>query len=104
MSAPLRRSDTTLVQRLLCPSNNTLIYGKNCASELQTMVDLHLFAESTILSTGSEREKKINAIFSGDTNNWILGLMTSSKAWLAKIEESCFTSIVYLQEYAQLEI
>ena len=81
ITAPLHRSGTTLVQRLLCSSNDTLIYRKTSASELQTMVDLYLFKQTNILSAGINRERKLEKVLMGNANNWIPDLMPPFKKY-----------------------
>ena len=98
ITAPLHRSGTTLVQGLLCSSNTSLIYGETSASELQTMIDLYPFKLSNIRFAGINRERKLEEVLMGNTNNWLPDLMPSFKKWLSKIEKDYFTLIFYLKK------
>ena len=101
IASPVRRSGTTLLQRLLCSAPNTLIYGENCVNELEIFNNFY-FSKLLSFQYGQEgRDRLLQKVLDGDANDWITDLMPEMKGYLQALEESCFSIFKYYQQFAQ---
>ncbi len=101
VTAPVIRSGTTLVQRLLCSSPRALIYGELCAQDLEFFLNLYAFKTQTYTYHRQARTHSLNRVLNGDSDDWIPDLMPDVEEYLAALGRSAFAGVTYCREYAQ---
>ncbi len=75
IAAPVRRSGTTLLQRLLCSATNALIYGETCANDFQSMAGMYANKEPFMNHAKDWRNDQLKKVLNGEVNDWIPDLM-----------------------------
>ncbi|MEL6867711.1 MAG: sulfotransferase [Bacteroidota bacterium] len=98
ISSPVRRSGTTLIQRLLCSAPNCLIFGESCANDVNTFVNLFQAKQLSLQSHQAFREEVLQRVLAGEVNDWIADLMPT--AYLEAMEEACFKLVVHQRDFA----
>lgn len=101
LTSPTIRCGTTLLQRLLCSSSNTLIYGEEIAKDLE--MQLQLFASRKMVYAHSRQRfaNSIDLVMQGDTNDWIPDLMPEIGGYLEALHRGSFAPLAYCQQYAE---
>ena len=82
IASPVRRSGTTLLQRLLCSAENAIIYGENCANDLHLLSNLLASKHSILDQTKNWRNRQLQSVLEGDVNDWIADLMPDVNTYL----------------------
>ena len=100
IASAVRRSGTTLVQRLLCSAPNTLIYGESCAQELEFMLQFYQSKKLTLLPQKQWHDEMIQKVISGEVNDWIANLMPPVDDYLAALAKNYFGILGYYRAYA----
>jgi hypothetical protein len=101
ITAPVIRSGTTLLQRLLCSSSRTLIYGELVAQDLEFFVNLYTFKAQEYTYRRHLLARNLQQVLEGDVNDWIPDLMPDVDAYLNAFGQSAFSGIAYCRDYAQ---
>ncbi len=101
LSSPTIRCGTTLLQRLLCSSENTLIYGEEIGKDLE--LQLQIFASRKMVYTHSRQRfaNSLDRVMQGDTNDWIPDLMPDIDGYLVALREGSFAGLSYCQQHAK---
>lgn len=100
LASPVRRSGTTLLQRLLCSAPNTLIYGETCAKELEFMLHFYQTKQLTLMPQKALQDDLIEQVLDGKVNDWIANLMPPTAEHLAAIAKSYFGILAYYRDFA----
>ena len=100
IASPVRRSGTTLLQRLLCSAENALIYGESCANDLQFMSNFFTSRQLYLGASSMVRDQQLKEVLDGKVNDWIPDLMPPTKAYLEALKTSCFSIFHYYKNYA----
>ncbi len=82
IASPLRRSGTTLIQRLICSASNGLIYGETCANDFQMISNLFTSKKSFLLQHKDWRNDQIKKVLKGEVNDWIPDLMPDIDSYI----------------------
>lgn len=85
VTAPVERSGTTLVQRLICSSNNGICYGENLFVEV---LDMLAYATAKIQYHAADRaseEKGLQSVLEGKADRWIPNLSPAHDDYLYAI-------------------
>ena len=100
VTSPTIRCGTTLLQRLLCSSSNTLIYGEEIAKDLE--MQLQIFASRKMIYTHSRHRfsSSLDTVMQGDTNDWIPDLMPDIDGYLEALRVGSFAGLGYCQRHA----
>lgn len=101
ISSPVRRSGTTLLQRLLCSAPNTLIYGENCANEFQIFGNLYLSKQLFFQINNEARDRMLQRVLDGEVNDWIADLMPQIDGYKAALLKASFSLFEYYQQFAE---
>jgi len=101
VTSPTIRCGTTLLQRLLCSSENALIYGEEIAKDLE--MQLQLFASRKMVYAHSHQRfaTSLDRVIRGDTSDWILDLMPEIGGYLAALHQGAFAPLAYCRRYAE---
>jgi len=100
ITAPVIRSGTTLLQRLLCSSRRALIYGELCAQDLEFFLNLYTFKVQEYTYHKQMYATGLDKVLKGDVNDWIPDLMPDIDGYLAALSRSAFAGILYCRDYA----
>jgi hypothetical protein len=100
ITAPVIRSGTTLLQRLLCSSRQALIYGEMCAQDLEFFLNLYAFKTQEYNYHRPTLALGLQQVLAGDVNGWLPDLMPDIDAYLAAMSQSAFAGIIYCRDYA----
>lgn len=101
ISSPVRRSGTTLLQRLLCSASNTLIYGETCANELFMGSNLLLNKQLLLQASKAAHNRQLKAVLDGDVNDWIPDLMPEIDGYLQVHQNAFFSIVNYFEDFAK---
>ena len=99
ISSPVHRSGTTLLQRLLCSSPDTLIFGETLANDLNFFCSMLHNKHMLMGGQNNWRATQLEQVLQGDVNEWIPDIMPDKDWVLEKFEKSLAD---YLEAFAQL--
>ncbi|MFK8009758.1 MAG: sulfotransferase [Saprospiraceae bacterium] len=88
ISSPVRRSGTTLLQRLLTSAPNTLIYGESCANDFQMFTNFYLAKQLQLAASKNWRNEQLDSVLEGNVNDWIPDLMPNIDEYLEDMKKS----------------
>ncbi len=101
ISSPVRRSGTTLLQRLLCSSSNALIFGESCANDFNLLTNL-LVSKQMVLGQNKEwRNTQLASVLNKETNDWIPDLMPDIDNYLEAVKKASFSILGHYKEFAK---
>jgi hypothetical protein len=100
VTAPVIRSGTTLLQRLLCSSRRALIFGEKCADDLDLFLNLYAFKVREYGYHKQRYAQGLQRVLAGDVNDWIPDLMPDVEGYLAALGRSAFAGVTYCRSYA----
>lgn len=95
ISSPTTRSGTTLLQRLLCSSDNAIVYGEVCSSDLDLYLNFLINRAMMYQFNRAKLDSSLAAFKQGEVNDWILDLMPNLDGYLAALGNACFAGIDY---------
>lgn len=101
ISAPVRRSGTTLLQRLLSSSSNGIIFGETCANDFLFGLNLFLSRQSVLGMNNQWRNQQLQAVLAGEVNDWIPDLMPNIDAYLTHYKDNIQHLLNFYAEFAQ---
>lgn len=101
ITAPTPRCGTTLVQRLLCSSSNTLIFGELCAHDLEMMLNLYFVRAQNYQFHRQRHETSRENVFNGATDAWIPDLMPDIDGYVQAFGQAAFAGMAYCRDYAR---
>ncbi len=101
ITAPTIRSGTTLLQRLLCSSQRTLIYGELVAQDLEFFLNLYTFKAQTYTYKRHALAQGLEQVLGGDVNNWMPDLMPDVDEYVTALGQAAFSGIRYCRDYAR---
>jgi hypothetical protein len=88
IASPVHRSGTTLLQRLLCSSPDTLIFGETLANDLNFFSSVLLNKSMLMGREDNWRAKQLEQVLNGDVNDWIPDIMPDKDWVIHRFEES----------------
>ena len=100
ISSPVRRSGTTLVQRLLTSARNTLIYGESCANDLVMFSNLIQYKEMYFNASKTWRNDQLRRVLDGQLNHWIPDLMPDIDEYLNAFKSSVLDLFKFYRDAA----
>jgi len=74
VTAPSTRCGTTLLQRLICSAPNALLFGESVAGDLEMAINVTFTRAVMYDMNRGEVQEKIDAVYAGDVNRWLLDL------------------------------
>jgi len=101
ITSPLRRSGTTLLQRLLCSSPDALIYGESCANDFNLLANLFSNKEMLFLQNKEARNHQLQEVLNGNVNDWIPDLMPEIDGYIDAYKNMINTLAKHYNDYAQ---
>jgi hypothetical protein len=98
IASPVHRSGTTLLQRLMCSSPDTLIYGESLANDINMLLSIFLNKQMLIGRQGDWHHQQFQQVLQGDVNDWIPNIMPDKDWVMNHFEQSIFQ---YLKGFEQ---
>lgn len=95
VSSPTTRSGTTLLQRLLCSSDNAIVYGEVCSSDLDLYLNFFINRAMMYQFNRVKLDSSLQSFKQGEVNDWILDLMPDLDGYLSALGTACFGGIDY---------
>ncbi len=95
ISSPTTRSGTTLLQRLLCSSDNAIVYGEVCSSDLDLYLNFFINRAMMYQFNRAKLDSSLAAFKQGQVDDWILDLMPNLDGYLSALGNACFAGIDY---------
>ena len=83
IAAPVRRSGTTLLQRLCCGSGEALVFGEMAADDLFQLGQVMQFKQQMLGMGGRRRDEMLQEVIDGNVNQWIPDLLPFEKDYAA---------------------
>jgi hypothetical protein len=101
VTSPVQRSGTTLLQRLLCSSPETLIFGEKPAQDLKSFLTVYAqtLDEHAWHRNSSQRTSSWSAQVEG--NDASLGLTPDADGYRRVVREATFAGVSYCRDYAR---
>ncbi len=93
ISSPVRRSGTTLLQRLLCSAPNTLIFGESCVNDFSFFIGTINSRQLVFSQNKNWRNEQLTSVLNGQINNWIPDLMPEIDGYLDVFTKSSLSVI-----------
>ncbi|MGB8648894.1 MAG: sulfotransferase [Anaerolineae bacterium] len=100
VTAPVIRSGTTLLQRLLCSSRTTLIYGELAAQDLEFFLNLYMVRVQEYSYNRRVHTRNLEQALTGNVNDWIPDLMPDIDEYLAALGRAAFAGVAYCRDCA----
>jgi hypothetical protein len=101
VTSPTPRSGTTLLQRLLCSSRSTLIYGEQCAQDLELFLNIYAFKMQEYNYQRERNQQNLNKVLQGDVNDWFQDLMPGTDGYLSAMQNAAFAGVAYCRDFAR---
>lgn len=101
ITSPVPRSGTTLLQRLLCSSRNTLIYGEKCAYDLEFFLNIYTYKLQEYRFQREKSQQDLERVLGGEVNDWVLNLTPNVDGYLASLQKAAFAGVTYSRDYAR---
>lgn len=104
ITSPVQRCGTTLIQRLLCSSSDTLIFGESVANDLHIYASL--YQNKQLMFGGPHnawRDQQLAQVLEGEVNAWIPDLLPDRDAYLENYKQALLNYCAFLQQYAARE-
>lgn len=102
IASPAQRCGTTLIQRLLSSSSNTLIFGESLANDIHLLASL--FQNKQLMLAGPHnawRSTQLQHVLAGDVNDWIPDLLPDTEAYLGNFKDLLIQYADFYQSYVQ---
>src|SRR5512136_1426094 len=90
VTSPTPRSGTTLLQRLLCSSPSTLIFGEKCAHDLELFLNIYTYKVQEYNFQREKYQQDLEKVLRGEVNDWILDLTPDIDGYLAAMQRAAF--------------
>lgn len=99
IAAPVRRSGTTLMQRLLCSAKDAVIYGESCANDFNLLINI-LNTKKFLFASGDWRLAQWRDVLKGEVNEWIADLMPDIDEYLIHFEAGIKSLLTFYPDFA----
>lgn len=103
VTSPTIRSGTTLIQRLLCSSPDTLIYGEECAKDLEFSLTVAWHKIALYGQRAAQNRDTRQKVLRGQLNEWIVDLMPDLDRYLGSLHSAAFAGLAACHEDALAE-
>ncbi len=100
IASPVRRSGTTLLQRLICSSSNAIIYGETCANDFNLLFNIYSNKKMMATHSGSWHNEQLQNVLTGEVNDWIPDLMPNSDAYLESFRHLINAQIQFYKNFS----
>lgn len=100
ITSPSIRCGTTLLQRLLCSSRNTLVYGEEVGKDLA--LQLQILASRRMVYAHSRElfADRLERVVRGDGDGWMLDLLPDLDGYLDALREGALAGLAYCRDHA----
>lgn len=100
--SPVQRCGTTLLQRLLSSSAETIIFGESLASDINIQFSLLQAKQMTLAGDSNQwRDHQLERVLDGQVNEWIPDLLPERSWYQQMYQGLAFGIIEQVEEYCQ---
>ena len=85
----------------MCSASNALIYGEECANDLNLYQSLFLNKQALLNNNKAWYNEQMKVVLEGDVNRWIPNLMPDIDGYLTAYQDSLFSLFRYYATFAQ---
>ncbi|MBC6995949.1 sulfotransferase [Neolewinella lacunae] len=107
ISSPVRRSGTTLLQRLCSATGEAIIFGETAANDLAQAGQLFQYKQQMAPHHQQWRDQILERVVAGDVNHWIPDLLPRTDTYLdlhaGALKALCAGFAAAAQEYGRRE-
>lgn len=82
IAAPVRRSGTTLLQRLCCGSGEAIVFGELAADDFFQLGQVMQYKKQMVAMGGRQRDRMLQEVIDGKVNQWIPDLLPFMKDYV----------------------
>jgi hypothetical protein len=100
ITSPTVRCGTTLLQRLLCSSSNTLIYGEEIGKDLEMQLQIFASRQMVYHHSRARFDASLQQVLQGNTDDWLIDLMPNIDGYLQALRHGSFAGLNYCREHA----
>ncbi len=100
ISSPTTRCGTTLLQRLLCSSQNGVVFGEFCAMDMDSYLDVFLKHIERYQNHRQHLDLSLEKFSNGQLNDWILDLTPELEPYLMVLAKACFLGLEHCEAQA----
>ncbi len=100
VTSPIQRSGTTLLQRLLCSSSNSLIYGEKVAQDLEFFLNIYAYKTLEYSKFHEKHQGNLEKVLRGSVNDWIFDLTPDVDGYLTALQKAAFAGATYCRDFA----
>jgi Sulfotransferase family len=100
VTSPTIRSGTTLLQRLLCSSSNTLVYGEECGKDLELMLQIYRSKAVSYLYSRERLSAILQSVLDGEVNQWTADLLPDVDGYVGAFGRASLAGLAYCRDYA----
>ena len=101
VSSPVGRSGTTLVQRLLCSSQNGICYGENTFEEVSQLAGFLCQRIRFHLSNRDSELQGLKEVLEKKTDRWMPDLAPEYDGYQSALLSTFYTLPLFLQDYSR---
>ncbi len=101
ITAPTARCGTTLVQRLLCTGDNSLVYGEEVGLHVRTLTGFLIGLIQQFERGGEAADAEFVRAITGDQSDWNPGLMPPTEVMLKAWTETYYQIPAELAEFGR---
>ncbi len=101
ITSPQTRCGTTLIQRLLCSSDNGIAFGEQLCVDLQVLHDLFINRHSFFYPCREDHRNQLAEVCRGNTDFWMPNLMPDIDGYLNALVNTYKEVMVPFQNHAR---
>lgn len=100
VTAPTIRCGTTLLQRLICSSDDALLFGEPAGNDLVTALRVIKVQTSMYAANRHQFAQGLEAFAGGNRNDWMIDLMPDLDGYLRALVDGYLQPLAYCRDFA----
>lgn len=100
LTSPTIRSGTTLLQRLLCSANNTLVYGEEVGKDLDLQLQVLAAREHVYGHQRKAFGDRLAHVLAGGRDDWLVDLMPDIDGYLSALRQGALAGLANCRDHA----
>lgn len=100
VTAPTIRCGTTLLQRLICSSEDALLFGESAGNDLVTALRVIKVQTAMYAANRQQFAEGLEAFSGGNRNDWMIDLMPDLDGYLRAVVDGYLQPLAYCRDFA----